>query len=130
MQEIRVGVIGAGGNTVARHIPNLQAIEGVTIAAVCNRSRASSERVAGRFGIAQVYERWQELAAAPDLDAVVIGTWPYMHAPATLAALAAGKHVLCEKPLAANARHAKQMAQAASETGRVLAAAFHYRYPP
>jgi predicted dehydrogenase len=113
MQEIRVGVIGAGGNTVARHIPNLQAIEGVTIAAVCNRSRASSERVAGRFGIAQVYERWQELAAAPDLDAVVIGTWPYMHAPATLAALAAGKHVLCEARMAMNLAEARAMRDAA-----------------
>jgi predicted dehydrogenase len=113
MNKIRVGVIGAGANTVALHIPNLQAIDGVTVAAVCNRSRASSERAAERFGISQVFERWQDLAAAPDLDAVVIGTWPYMHCPATLAALAAGKHVLCEARMAMNLAEARAMRDAA-----------------
>jgi predicted dehydrogenase len=120
MDKIRVGVIGAGANTVAHHIPNLQAIAGVTVAAVCNRSRASSERVAGRFGIPHVFERWQDLAAAPDLDAVVIGTWPYMHCPATLAALAAGKHVLCEARMAMNLAEARAMRDAArSRPGQV-----------
>lgn len=113
MNQIRVGVIGAGANTVAHHIPNLQAMPGVTVAAVCNRSRASSARVAERFGIPQVYERWHELVAAPELDAVVIGTWPYMHCPATLAALAAGKHVLCEARMAMNLAEARAMRDAA-----------------
>lgn len=108
-QQLRIGIIGAGGNTVARHIPGLQAIEGVQIVAVCNRSRASSERVASQFAIPTVYERWSEVVAAPDIDAIVIGTWPVLHHSVTLAALAANKHVLCEARMAANAHEAHEM---------------------
>ena len=106
---IRVGVVGAGGNTRLHHIPKLQKIEGVRIASVANRSRASSERVAQEFGIERVHENWQDVVNDPGIDAVVIGTWPYMHCPITLAALAAGKHVLTEARLAMNAAEARQM---------------------
>ncbi len=110
---IRIGIVGAGANTISRHIPGLQAIPGVEITGVCNRSRASSARVAEQFSIDQVFTSWQELVAAPNVDAVVIGTWPYMHAPVTLAALAAGKHVLCEARMAMNAAEAHAMHDAA-----------------
>jgi predicted dehydrogenase len=110
---IRVGVIGAGANTTSRHIPGLQAQSGVEIVSVSNRSRASSERVAGEFNIPKVYESWKELIEADDTDAIVIGTWPYMHAPLTLAALAAGKHVMCEARMAMNAVEAQEMHAAA-----------------
>ncbi len=109
---IRVGIVGAGGNTKAKHIPGLQALENVTVAAVCNRSRASSEAAADAFGIAQVFDDWRRLVESPDIDAVVIGTWPYMHHPVTLAALEAGKHVLCEARMAMNAREAHEMLRA------------------
>ncbi|HZN26330.1 MAG TPA: Gfo/Idh/MocA family oxidoreductase, partial [Burkholderiales bacterium] len=107
--KIRVGVVGAGGNTRLHHIPKLKKIDGVEIASVSNRTRASSERVAQEFGIPRVHERWQELVNDPGIDAVVIGTWPYMHCPVTLAALEAGKHVLTEARIAMNAREARQM---------------------
>ena len=107
--NIRVGVVGAGGNTRLHHIPKLKKIDGVEIASVSNRTRASSERVAQEFGIPRVHERWQELVNDPGIDAVVIGTWPYMHCPVTLAALEAGKHVLTEARIAMNAREARQM---------------------
>jgi predicted dehydrogenase len=107
--NIRIGVVGAGGNTRLHHIPKLKKIEGVEIAAVVNRSRASSERVAQEFGIERVHDRWQDLVNDPGVDAVVIGTWPYMHCPVTLAALAAGKHVLTEARIAMNAAEARQM---------------------
>lgn len=94
MDVIRIGVVGAGRNTIDRHIPGLQAIEGVEVVSVCNRSRASSERVAQQFGIPTVYESWAELIEAPDTDAIMIGTWPYRHCALTLAAISAGKHVL------------------------------------
>ena len=100
---IRVGVVGAGGNTRLHHIPKLKKISGVEIATVANRSRASSEKVAKEFGIPRVHDNWQDLVNDPAIDAVVIGTWPYMHCPITLAALAAGKHVLTEARLAMNA---------------------------
>src|SRR6266487_6990076 len=113
METIRIGIVGAGGNTTARHIPGLQAIDGCAIVSVCNRSRASSQRVADQFGIPTIYDSWQELVAAPDNDAIVIGTWPYLHCRATLAALAAGKHVLCEARMAMNLQEAIAMRDAA-----------------
>lgn len=113
METIRVGVVGAGANTVAQHIPNLQAIEGVEIVSVCNRTRESSERVARQFGIPRIYDNWRELVEAPDTNAIVIGTWPYMHCPVTLAALEANKHVMTEARMAMNLREARQMLEAA-----------------
>lgn len=106
---IRIGVVGAGANTRLHHIPKLKQIEGVAIVSVANRSRASSERVAKEFGIPHVHENWQVLVKDPGIDAVVIGTWPYLHCPVTLAALAAGKHVLTEARIAMNAAEAREM---------------------
>jgi predicted dehydrogenase len=107
--KIRVGFVGAGGNTRLHHIPKLKRIDGVELVSVSNRTRASSERVAQEFGISRVHDRWQELVKDPGIDAVVIGTWPYMHCPVTLAALEAGKHVLTEARIAMNASEARQM---------------------
>ena len=112
-EPIRVGIIGAGANTRSKHIPGLQAIAGVEIVSVCNRSPESSARAAKQFGIATTYDNWNELVDAPDTNAIVIGTWPYLHCQATLAALAAGKHVLCEARMAMNADEAWEMHAAA-----------------
>ena len=109
---IRVGIVGAGNITIAKHIPGFQAIDGVEIIGVCNRSRESSERVSSRFGIPKVYDRWWELVEDPETNAIVIGTWPYMHCPVTLAALAADKHVICQARMAMNAREAHAMLDA------------------
>ena len=121
METIRVGVVGAGTNTVAMHIPKLQAIEGVEIVSVCNRSRASSERVAAQFGIPTVYETWTELIEADDTDAIVVGTWPYLHCATTLAALANGKHILCEARMAMNLEEAQLMHDAAQSNPDLVA---------
>ncbi len=110
---IRVGIVGAGGNTRSRHIPGLQAISGVEIVSVCNRNCESSERAASEFGIPKIYIHPLDLIAAPDTNAIVIGTWPYMHCPLTLAALAADKHVMCEARMAMNAEEARTMRDAA-----------------
>lgn len=106
---IRIGVVGAGRNTCLLHIPNLKKIEGVEVVSVANRSRVSSERVARQFDIPRVHDNWRDLINDPGIEAVVIGTWPYMHCPVTLAALAAGKHVLTEARMAMNAAEARQM---------------------
>jgi predicted dehydrogenase len=121
MQTIRIGIVGAGANTITKHIPNLQAIPGVAIVSVCNRSRESSARVAERFGISTIYNDWQELVAAPDTDAIVIGTWPYLHCRATIAALMAGKHVLCEARMAMNLQEALAMRDAARARPQLVA---------
>ena len=115
--KIRVGIVGAGANTRLRHIPGLQAIEEVEIVSVANRTIESARRVAREFGIPKVFDHWEDLVMARDLDAVVIGTWPNLHCAVTLAALDAGKHVLCEARMARNAKEARAMWQAAS-TGR------------
>ena len=93
-ESVRIGLIGAGKNTRERHIPGFQSVEGVEIAAVANRSMQSGRQVADQFNIPQVYGNWQELLEDDSLDAVCIGTWPYMHRTLTLAALESGKHVL------------------------------------
>lgn len=110
--DIRVGIIGAGANTRLRHIPGLKAQKGVQVAAVANRTRASGERVAGEFDIATVCDDWRQILDDESIDAVCIGTWPYMHCTLTLAALDAGKHVLVEARMAANAQEARDMLEA------------------
>ena len=112
-RTVRIGIVGAGSNTVARHIPGLLACEDVELISVCNRTRESSQRVADAFGIPNVYNHWQALVKASDTNAIVIGTWPYLHCPITLAALSAGKHVLCEARMAMNAEEARRMLEAA-----------------
>ena len=87
---LRIGLIGAGANTKLKHIPGFQEIDGVEITAVANRSRESGQKVADAYGIPQVFDDWKEVVNSPDVDAVCIGTWPYMHCEVTLAALAAG----------------------------------------
>ena len=111
--SIRIGLVGAGDNTRRRHIPGLQAIAGVTIVGVANRTPASTAKVAADFQISKTYPHWQALIADPEIDAVVIGTWPNLHCEVTCAALAAGKHVLCEARMARNLAEAKQMQLAA-----------------
>jgi predicted dehydrogenase len=109
---IRVGIIGAGANTRKHHIPKLQAIDGVEVVSLVNRSRESSQRVADEFGIPAIADSWQEIIDDDEIDAIVIGTWPYMHCRLTLAALAAEKHVMCEARMAMNASEAHTMREA------------------
>ena len=99
-EEIRVGLIGAGGNVRNRHIPGFRKVEGVQLMVVVNRSRESSHRVAEQFNIPRIYDHWQELLEDGAINAVCIGTWPYMHRTLTLAALEKGKHVLTEARMA------------------------------
>lgn len=107
--EIRIGVVGAGQNTCSRHLPGFQGIDGVKVTGVVNRTPASGERVAKEFGIDRVYDRWQDLVASDEVDAVMIGTWPDLHCEVTCAALEAGKHVLTEARMARDLDEAKQM---------------------
>lgn len=112
-KTLRVGFVGAGENTRFRHLPGFAAIEGVELAVVANRSTASAKRVADQFGITRVASDWKAVVADPEVDAVCVGTWPDAHAEITIAALAAGKHVLCEARMAASWAEACRMAEAA-----------------
>src|SRR5919205_3794769 len=108
-EEIRVGLIGAGGNVRNRHLPGFRKVEGVQIIGVANRSLESSHRVAEQFNIPRIYRNWQELLEDDTINAVCIGTWPYMHRTLTLAALEKGKHVLTEARMANTAQEARDM---------------------
>lgn len=110
---IRIGIVGAGANTRLRHIPGFRRIAGVEIVGVVNRSEESTRRASEEFEIPKTYSKWEELVADPQVDAVLIGTWPYLHCPITLAALEAGKHVLTEARMAMNADEARRMLVAA-----------------
>lgn len=114
--EIRVGIVGAGQITRTHHIPGFRLIPGVSVVGVCNRRRETAARVAREFDIPKVYGNWEDLVTDPGVDAVVIGAWPYLHCPVTLAALDAGKHVLTEARMAMNAREAQRMFDRAQES--------------
>jgi len=119
MNTIRLGFIGLGGIYRQRHMPGLQRIDGLEFSAVVNRSRESSERAAEEFGIANVCDTWEELIARDDIDAVCIGTWPYMHKSMSIAALEAGKHVFCQARMSMNYGEARAMYHAAEARDRV-----------
>jgi len=115
MDTIRVGVIGFGANTRLRHAPGLLACPNVTLEAVCNRSLESAQKAAQEYNIAKVYESWQEVVEDSMIDAICIGTWPYLHCPITLAALENGKHVLTEARMAMDDDEARQMYAASQQ---------------
>lgn len=121
VNTIKVGVIGAGANTRKLHIPNLKAQKGVEVTAVANRTMASGRKVAKAFDIPRVEESWEDVLYDDEIDAVCIGTWPYMHAPLTIAALESGKHVMCEARMAMNSMEAHAMFEAARMHPRLVA---------
>ena len=108
-ERIRVGIVGAGDIVNTVHIPGLRRMPGVEIVAVANRSLESSQRAAKENNIPRAYADWQQLLAADGIDAVLIGTWPYMHREVTVAALKSGRHVLCQARMANNAAEAHAM---------------------
>ena len=131
---LRVGFIGAGGNVRIRHAPGFRAIPDVEFAAVCNRSPESSARAAAEFGIERICDSPANLLNAPDIDAVCIGTWPYRHREYTVAALRAGKHVLCEARMAMDATEAAGMLSVSREhpglVAQLVPAPFDFRLGP
>jgi predicted dehydrogenase len=118
---IRVGFVGAGANCRHRHIPNFQALPGVELVAVANRTRESAARIVKDYGFQRAEDDWHRVVEAPDLDAICIGTWPDMHAELTVAALDAGKHVLCEARMARNAAEARDMLAASRRSPHLVA---------
>ncbi len=120
-RSLRIALIGAGANTRLRHAPGFQKIPGVECTVVCNRSVESSRKFASEFGIQKTATDWRQVVADPDVDAVCIGTWPYLHADITCAALENGKHVLTEARMAANLQEAERMWETASRHPELVA---------
>jgi len=107
--RIGIGMVGAGSIARARHVPGFTEIPGVELVGVVNRTAESSRHAAKKLGFASTYATWRELIEDPKVDAVVVATWPYLHAAVTLAALDAGKHVLTQARMAMNGDEAEDM---------------------
>ena len=120
-QPIKIGVIGAGANTRKMHLPLLKAMPGVTITDIANRTLESGEKAAQSFDIPNVHSDWREIAESDSIDAVVIGTWPDLHSPATCMSLAHNKHVLCEARMAMNREQAGEMLSASQKYPHLIA---------
>lgn len=113
-KKIRIGFVGAGGICKSRHLPGLAKCEDAQVVAVCNRSEISSKAVAAEFDIPEIETDWLTLINRDDLDAIFIGTWPYMHKEMAIAALNAGKHCFCQARMCCDLNEARQMLQVVS----------------
>lgn len=129
-QPLRIGTLGAARITPNALIRPAREIATVTVAAIAARDPAKARALAAKHDIPQVYDSYAALLADPTLDAIYNPLPNNLHAEWTIRALEAGKHVLCEKPLAANAAEAERMAQTAERSGLVLIEAFHNLYHP
>lgn len=121
MEHIRIGIIGAGWVARNRHLPALKNVPGVEVRSIWSRDPGKARDVAAEFEIPTVSNHWQEIVESSELDAVVIATPPALHLPATVAALASGKHVLCQARMARNLREAQEMLHAARASKLVTA---------
>ena len=129
-EPLRIGTLGAAGITPAALMEPAKEIDGVVVAAVAARDRNRAEQFAERHHIPLVYDHYDSVIADDSLD-VIYNPLPISHhLEYTVKALRAGKHVLCEKSFALNAREAEEMHAVAQDTGLVLIEAFHYRYHP
>jgi predicted dehydrogenase len=130
LKVIGVGLIGAGGIAQTVHIPGYQKLDNVVVRAIADPSEAARQGAARKFGIADTYADFREMLKRDDIQAVSVTTPNSLHAEATVAALEAGKHVLCEKPLAMNATEGKTMVAAARKARRKLMCGYHFRFTP
>jgi predicted dehydrogenase len=127
---LKIGTLGAAKITPAALVKPARRVPGAEVVAVAARDRARASRFAERHGISTVHPSYEALIADPNVDAVYNPLPNGLHGHWTVAALEAGKHVLCEKPFTANAAEAAAVAAAGARSGRVLIEAFHWRYHP
>ncbi|MBI4286878.1 MAG: Gfo/Idh/MocA family oxidoreductase, partial [Chloroflexi bacterium] len=127
-RPLRIGIIGVGfGATV--HIPGLQS-EGVEVVAVCARREERARETAAKFGIPHVFTDYHKMLEMPGLDAVSIVSPHHLHREMAEAALAAGVHVLCEKPFALNVEEARSMRDSARRSARTAMLGHEFRWAP
>ncbi|NMA84566.1 MAG: Gfo/Idh/MocA family oxidoreductase [Epulopiscium sp.] len=127
MKKIKVGIIGAGSIS-HMHTTSYKKLDNVEVIAVCDIDEERAKAYAEQYNIPQVFTDHHEMLKLEELDAVSVTTWNNGHAPLSIDALKAGKHVLCEKPLAMNAKQAEEMVQVAKESGKLLMVGFVRRF--
>ncbi|TWI55900.1 Gfo/Idh/MocA family protein [Halalkalibacter nanhaiisediminis] len=129
MSKLKVAVIGCGSIAKNRHLPEYVNNKDVEIVAVCDIVAERAKEFADLYK-ATAYTRYEELLANPSIDAVSVCTPNYLHAPISIAAFQAGKHVLCEKPMATSRSDAENMIKAAQENDKKLMIAHNQRFVP
>lgn len=130
MKKLKWGLIGCGDIARKRVAPALRDLENCQLLAVNRADAAKAAAFANEFGAATWYEHWQELVQDPEVEAVYIATPVYLHAEQTIAAARAGKHVLCEKPMALNLDECDRMLQACDEHNVRLSVAYYRHFYP
>jgi predicted dehydrogenase len=123
----RVGLIGAGGIAKGVHLPGWSTLPNVSVVALADIDKAKATTVAMEFGVPHVFTDYNELLKM-DLDCVDVCTPNMVHVPAVRAALEAGKHVICEKPLAVTSREVRELGELADRKGLKLMTAQHHRF--
>jgi predicted dehydrogenase len=127
---LRIGILGAARIAPNAVIRPAKRVADVEVAAVAARDTGRARAYAARHGVPMVHDTYEDLLADPSIDAVYVPSPNGLHGRWTIAALHAGKHVLCEKPFTANADEARVVADTAERSGLVVMEAFHYRYHP
>jgi len=130
MEPVRFGVIGTARIAMEKVIPAMQKSANCRIVAIASRELARAEAAAKTLGIAKAYETYEALLQDPDIEAVYNPLPNHLHVPLSIAAAEAGKHVLCEKPIALSAEEAKLLLQARDRTGKLIQEAFMVRCHP
>lgn len=132
MDKVRIGIIGCGGIANNKHMPALHRLPDVELVAFCDIIVERAEKAAKEYGIegAKVYENYKELLKDETIDVVHVLTPNREHSFITVDALEAGKHVMCEKPMAINTEEAQKMLDAAKRTGKKLTIGYQNRYRP
>ncbi|NQX47066.1 Gfo/Idh/MocA family oxidoreductase [Paenibacillus tritici] len=129
-QKLRWGIMGCAQIATGSVMPAIQESETGVIHAVASRGLTKSSAVAAEFGIERAYGSYEELLADPEVDAVYIPLPNHLHCEWVIRAAEAGKHILCEKPIALNSREAVEMVEACRKAGVHLAEAYMYRHHP
>ncbi|WP_311078690.1 Gfo/Idh/MocA family oxidoreductase [Paenibacillus polymyxa] len=129
-KTLKIGIIGCGGIANGKHLPSLAKQKRAEIVAFCDIIQERAEEAAEKFGVegSQVYSDYRKLLENKDIEVVHVCTPNDSHSEITVAALEAGKHVLCEKPMAKTAEQAREMLDAANRTGKKLSIAYQNRY--
>ncbi|GIN56264.1 Gfo/Idh/MocA family protein [Lederbergia ruris] len=127
MSKLKVGVVGCGSIAKFRHLPEYAMNDQVEIVAVCDIVEERANKMAKEYG-GQAFTSYEEMLRDAELDIVSVCTPNYLHAPISIAALEAGKHVLCEKPMATSEKEALDMIQAAEKNGKKLMIAHNQRF--
>ncbi len=127
--KLQIGFIGCGGIAIQKHLPGMVQTE-AQLCAFCDLIPERAEKAAKEYGTAdaKVYTDYKELLADPAIDAVHVLTPNVSHCEITVAALEAGKHVMCEKPMAISSKEAKLMLDARDRTGKILTIGYQYRH--